>query len=581
MLGGLGTLLAMNRTVHRDVVTRFAPSPTGHLHVGGARTALFNWAFARQAGGSFVLRVEDTDVARSSVESTLGILEDLRWLGIDWDEGPSLPENGNSSDDLFDPATQAGEFGPYFQSERGHLYREFLQKLLDSRRAYKCFKSPEELDAMRQAARAAGRPYQYDPTDALAMSDQEIAARESAGEPFVIRFHMPDHDVTVDDLILGPVTIARQELEDFVIIKSSRAGGGPTFHFANVVDDATMGITHVLRAQEHLMNTPKHVAMFEALGLTPPAYGHMPLIFNSDGSKMSKRDKAKAARAAARTAGLTGLPGVEAAAWEAFIGKKSDDLAVAGAIAEHLGLSLPEIDVFDFRRSGYLPATLLNYLSLLGWSPGNDIERFDLSFLVEHFDLKRVGKANARFDRAKLLAFNTDAIAALQPDHFRSLLAEHLRSFHPEYDRLREDASRFALFAESYRPRSRTLEEPAINGRFFVADDAALTWDAKAVRKVLLKNDGRGLTLLSGLLQVLRLHDDWEAASLEAVIAGYASDQGANLGDVAQPLRVAVSGGTVSPPINDTLVILGKASTLARIERTLQEIPAMGEENES
>ncbi|HEX7011050.1 MAG TPA: glutamate--tRNA ligase family protein, partial [Phycisphaeraceae bacterium] len=241
------------------VVTRFAPSPTGSLHVGGARTALFNWAFARQHKGQFILRIEDTDVARSTQAATLGILRDLDWLGLDWDQGPA-PHADNPYEH------QKGEHGPYFQSQRLDIYRRYLQQLQD-----------------------AGRVY------------------EDGG---ALRFRMPDHPITVNDLVLGPVRVepGTPQMEDFVIFKSEAAGSGPTFHFANVVDDHLMRVTHVIRGQEHLNNTVKHLALFEALGVEPPHYAHIPLIFNPDGSKMSKRDKAKAARQAA-------LEAIQAGRW--------------------------------------------------------------------------------------------------------------------------------------------------------------------------------------------------------------------------------------------------------------------------
>lgn len=531
------------------IVTRFAPSPTGYLHVGGARTALFNWAFARRHGGRFILRIEDTDAARSTDESTRKILEDLRWLGLNWDEGPEV----------------GGPSGPYFQSQRGHLYKQYLEQLASSGRAYRCFKTAEELTADRNKAKAEGRAYKYDPSESLHLSKEQVAAFEAAGRPFVWRFRMPDTDVTVHDLVLGDVTIKAAELEDFIIIKGD---GGPTFHFANVVDDATMHVTHVLRAQEHLMNTPKHVAMFDALGLPRPKYAHMPLIFNSDGSKMSKRDKAKVARAAVKDRKVTAVPGIDDATFRAFVDKKSDAAEIAVAVAAAFDLILPEIDVHDFRRSGYLPSVILNYLALLGWSPGNDLERFDLQFLAENFDLERIGKSNARFDRAKLLAFNTEAIGKLTPDEFFARWREHLVAFHPDYLAKFDDA-KLRILAEAYRPRSRTLDEPAINGRFFITPDVEFAYDAKAVEKVLKKENGAGLAMLRDLLAMLTEIADWNGPAIHTALEEFAKRAGKGMGDVAQPLRVAVSGSTVSPPIQDTLALLGKASTLARINRAI------------
>jgi glutamyl-tRNA synthetase len=557
-----------------SVVARFAPSPTGYLHIGGARTALFNWAFARKHGGTFILRIEDTDQSRSTAESTRRIIEDLRWLGLNWDEGPE-PEAA-------DPyAHQVGGRGPYFQSQRRELYRQFVQKLMSIGRAYKCFKTPEQLAAERERAKAEKRPYKYDRTESIHLPASVVAQYEREGRPHVVRFRMPDADVTVHDLVLGEVTIKAGELEDFVILKSD---GFPTFHLANVVDDALMGVTHVLRAQEHLMNTPKHVAMFDALGIPRPKYAHMPLIFNADGTKMSKRDKAKMARAVARTwvlqhgggdeaiAALARLAGLQVGALAAFMEKKSDEASIAQALAQPavLNLALPEIDVHDFRASGYLPEVILNYIALLGWSPGKDIERFDLEFLVRNFDIERIGKSNARFDRAKLLAFNAEAIAKLTPEEFHGRLRRHDAEFHGgRYFRTLGEV-RFRMFADCYRERSRTLDEPLQNGRFFVIDDEALQIDEDAAEKNLRKNQGEGLAILQELHPGLEACGDWSAPALEAALGGLAEKRGVGLGKIAQPLRVAVAGGPVSPPIFDTLVILGKQATLARVAQALR-----------
>jgi glutamyl/glutaminyl-tRNA synthetase len=348
-------------------------------------------------------------------------------------------------------------------------------------------------------------------------------------------------------------------------------GGGPTFHFANVVDDATMGVTHVLRAQEHLMNTPKHVAMFDALAIPRPNYAHMPLIFNADGTKMSKRDKAKVARQAAKAARLQSVPGVDPGALQAFIDKKSDEASIATAVAAALHISLPEINVHDFRASGYLKEVLLNYVALLGWSPKNNIERFNLDFLKQEFDLERIGKSNARFDRTKLLAFNGETLQKMPPAEFASVLRAHLVEFQPAFARLTEHPS-FALFAEAYRSRSRTLCDPATAGRFFIEPDNGIEFDAKAKEKVLKANNGAGLAVLRELKPLLASCEPFDPPTIHKLIEEFGQKTNRQLGDVAQPLRVAVSGGTVSPPIHDTLAILGRESVLARIERCLAEV---------
>ena len=565
------------------IVTRFAPSPTGNLHIGGARTALFNWAFARRHGGTFILRIEDTDKKRSTTQSTRSIMANLRWLGLDWDEGPDP--------DASDPYTAApiGESGgsgggPYFQSLRLKLYSQHIQQLIDAGRAYKCFKTPEELKVDRDKAKAEKRPYKYDGTESRNLPPEVVKQYEDEKRPYVIRFEMPEHDITVRDLVLGDVTVKATELEDFIIQKSD---GYPTFHLANVVDDALMGVTYVLRAQEHLMNTPKHVALLEALGLDTPHYAHMPLIFNADGSKMSKRDKAKVARQAAKdrlrqndidtdqfydelkkkwsNLALDEIK-LDKLSLNEFLEKKTDNILYAKFLALQLHITLPEIDVQDFRASGYLPEVLLNYLSLLGWSPGNDLERFDLEFLKQNFDLERIGKSNARFDRAKLLAFNTEAIAKLSSDEFHQLAAQHDRQFNGGIFQAHLGNDHFQIFADAYRERSRTLDEPFTNGRFFVQNFDEITYDPKAVKKVLLKNDGEGLKVLADLRQLLEAVTDWATDTLEKTAKSYAEQHSLGLGKVAQPLRVAVSGSTVSPPIYDTLVILGQEQVLNRID---------------
>lgn len=548
-------------------VTRFAPSPSGHLHVGGARTALFCWAFARGRGGRFLLRIEDTDQKRSSDAASVGFLKDLAWLGIDWDEGPELDGHGG------------GPNGPYFQSQRLPIYQQHLDRLLSEGRAYHAFDTAEELDALRREAKARNAAFRYDGTAARAMPKEEVDRRLRAGMPAVVRFASPAGAVTIRDEILGEATLPDGEIDDFVIRK---ADGFPTYHFAVVVDDELMGVTHVLRAQEHFNNTARHMLLQDALGFRRPVYGHLPIISNPDGSKMSKRDKDKVLRKAVQERGLTAPPPVPAGpesealaaqmpsaeAFSAWLKDKNVQLPVeqSSAVAAVIGVALPEINVDDFRRSGYLPEVLCNFLALNGWSPGNDLEKFDTAFLRGHFDLSRVLKTPARFDRAKLLAFNLDAIQALEPAEFERLAREHGRRVHPTFmARLTDE--QFRTLAEASRARSKTLDELFRANRFLVISDDALDYDAKAAAKVL---DASGVAHLRALRDRLASCAPWSAEVIEATIKPYADEHaGGKLGEVAQPLRVAVSGGTVSPPIFDTLAILGQASTIARIDRAL------------
>lgn len=553
------------------VVTRFAPSPSGHLHVGGARTALFCWAFAKGRDGRFILRIEDTDQKRSSDAASLGFMRDLDWLGIDWDEGPSLPEV---------PGCGGGEHGPYFQSERLAIYDAHLQRLLDAGLAYHAFDTAAELDAKRAAARAEKRAYRYDRA-ALSLSADEVAAKLAAGEPSVVRFKSPDEPITIVDAVLGEATLPAGEVDDFVIRK---ADGFPTYHFAVVVDDALMRVSHVLRAQEHFNNTAKHMLLQDALGFPRPVYGHMSIIMNPDGSKMSKRDKDKVLRAAvaergldASPAGDDGTPIVDAETWTRWLGDKSIqlELDVLERVAATLGVELPEINVSDFHRSGYLPEVLCNFLALNGWSPGDDLEKFDNAFLKSRFDLDRVQKTPAKFDRDKLLAFNLDAIQAMTADEFHDRARAHAEVFHPEFLAKLDDAQ-FRTLCEASRERSKTLDEPFRTNRFLVLPDEAIEWTvSKPVRKAMFKGEPTGLDLLAAIRPVLAEIAAFDAATLEPAITAFveANAEG-NLGRIAQPLRIAVSGGPVSPPIFDTLAILGRASVLARIDRCLETLTA-------
>jgi len=476
------------------VKTRFAPSPTGHLHVGGARTALFNWLYARRHEGAFLVRIEDTDRARHVPGAAEKVLEDLRWLGLDWDEGVQV----------------GGPAGPYVQSERLEVYRGYVDRLLAEGRAYYAFETAEELAAMREAAGKGAFRYARPaspPTDPAAAE-----AARAAGRPVVVRFMTPGRDVTVRDRVFGDVAVAAGEQDDFIILKDD---GFPTFHLANVVDDALMGVTLIMRGQEFLGQTWRQVLLREALGLPEPEYAHLPIILDMAGRKLSKRE--------------------------------------GGA------------EVHDFRAAGYLPEALLNFIALLGFSPGGGRERMGREEMVELFSLERLSKANARFDPEKLLAFNTDAAAAADEARlaaaFRDYLSVSGAPIPPADDEL------LATLLRANRGFRTFADVAAKCSVLFVADDA-FDYDAKAVRKVLARADGAGYAVLAELRGRLA-GCEWTGEALQTLLEGLGAERGLGMGKVAQPLRVAVTGRTVSPGIVDTLILLGREKALARIDRCL------------
>ncbi len=545
--------------MNRLVRTRFAPSPTGYLHVGGARTALFNYLLARKLGGRFVLRIEDTDQTRNVRGAADKLLDDMRWLGLQWDEGPQV----------------GGVTESYFQSQRLERYRERAAYLIERGHAYYAFDTREELDALRTAAQKAKRAFRY-PRPAQFPTAADVQRARDAGRPVVVRFRMPGHDFEVRDRILGEVRIAAAELDDFVILKSD---GWPTYHFAVVVDDEDMQITHVLRGQEHLMNTPNHLALQEAFGYASPDYAHLPIILNMDGTKMSKREKDKAVRSAAELAlraarvEEAALRGVADAGDEAFDAWRRGDTQLESAalrrLARRLAVSVPEIEIHDFRASGYLPEVLINFIALLGWSAGDDREKLTLGEMEQLFTVERVGKTNARFDRAKLLNFNTTALAAADAARRLAGMRDYLAVNPDSPLASADDATLHALLAmnEGFRLFRDVDDKSAV---LFVADDA-YEFDADAVQKTLLKGEQGGLKLLQAARPELAAVSGWSAATIEAAIRAFCERNAANLGKVAQPLRVAVTGATVSPPIFETLALLGQERTLRRIDRCLAQ----------
>ena len=459
------------------VRTRFAPSPTGYLHIGGARTALFSYLYARRHGGSFVLRIEDTDRERSTDESINAILEGMTWLGLDYDEGP------------------------HFQTRRFDRYAELIQRLLDEDKAYHCYCTREELDAMREQAMARKEKPRYD--------GRCRARREPRpGVEPVVRFRNPlDGAVVIDDLVRGRVVISNDELDDLII---ARSDGTPTYNFTVVVDDLDMQISHVIRGDDHLNNTPRQINLLTALGGQLPAYAHVPMILGADGKRLSKRHGA--------------------------------------------------VSVLHYRQEGYLPEALLNYLVRLGWSHG-DQEVFSLDEMTQLFDIADVNASASTFNPEKLLWLNQQYIQHADPAHVARHLSEQFTSL--EIDPAQ--GPELVAVAQVQATRCKTLLDMAGESRMFYAEFEQ--FEPAAAKKHLTVSCG---PLLVACREALAALGDWTAAAIHAAVEQVVETRGVKFGKVAQPLRVAVSGGGVSPPIDATLWLLGRERTLARIDRALE-----------
>ncbi|MCE5186764.1 MAG: glutamate--tRNA ligase [Planctomycetaceae bacterium] len=591
------------------IVTRFAPSPTGYLHVGGARTALFNWLLARRTGGKFLLRIEDTDMKRNTPTAMRQVMEDLRWLGIEWDEGPEV----------------GGPHGPYLQSERRAIYDKYIRQLLDAGKAYYSFDTAEELDAARKLAETEKRSNIYR-RPAVCPTEADVEKARAEGRPVTVRFAVTATEpIVVHDEIRGDVSFDPAEIGDFIILKSD---GFPTYHFAVVVDDELMGVTHVIRGQEHLMNTPNHQLLQRALGFRIPTYAHMSVTVSESGGKLSKREQPKAVQKymkehgvipyAALTAkigadeleafrsghndalnkvqmqDLTKFYSVKGSNVDELRGKMSagleivrqlvdgriiteselvdflegnsvPDIPIIEKIAEHLGIRLPEINVVDFFRSGYLPEAMVNFLALLGWNPGDGREIMSRQELVEAFDLSRVNKSNSLFDRDKLLAFNTEHIKRTPMPtlvgHFRRYLAAIESPVAKADDTLLEAIIRM-------NEGARTLEQIEQKTRFAFVSNDQVRYDAEAVKKVLQKGDG--LAMLRAVREALAGLQELTPEGIESLLRNLAQAQKVGLGKIAQPLRVAICGTTISPPIFNAVDLLGIDNTLKRIDIALK-----------
>jgi len=493
-----------------EIRVRIAPSPTGSLHIGTARTALFNYLFARHHGGTFVLRLEDTDLARSSLAYEKDILDGLHWLGLTWDEGPDVAGG-----------VDRGVNGPYHQMQRLDRYRAAAERLLAADVAYPCFCTPQELEADRTAREAAGLGSGYGGRCA-SLTSQQRAARERDGRQAAIRFRIPMGPVAFDDLVRGRVEIDGSQLGgDLVIV---RADGTPLYHFTVVVDDVEMRITHVIRGEDHLSNTPKHILLFRALGATIPQFAHLPLILNPDGSKMSKRKSQTA--------------------------------------------------VSDYIAEGFVREGLVNYLALLGWSPGTDEDVLAMEDLVAGFDLEKVQKGGARFDRERLLWLNGQWIRRLEEEDLVDRLRPFLAADHMigRIDRMPADEEVAALvpLVRERLPVLGSITETA--GFVFVDDlevDPALLVPKRWGRQTTLEGLRAASDAITGLGEV-----SFEAEGLETALRALAAARDWKPGDLFMALRVAITGRTATPPLFDTMVAVGRDRVIARLERAVARLEA-------
>ncbi len=487
------------------VRVRFCPSPTGSPHVGLARTALFNWAFARHHGGTFVFRIEDTDAARDSEQSYTLLLDVLRWLGLEWDEGPEV----------------GGPDGPYRQSERTAVYADVAARLREAGLAYPCYCSQEELDERRERARAEGRAPGYDGA-CRNLDAEQVAAYEQAGRRPVLRLRMPDGDIGFNDLVRGDIVFAAGQVPDYVLV---RANGQPLYTLVNPVDDALMRITHVLRGEDLLSSTPRQIALYAALGEIgigsgqPPRFGHLPFVMGEGNRKLSKRD--------------------------------------------------PESNLLGYRDQGYLPEGLLNYLALLGWAIAEDRDVFSVAEMVAAFDISRVNPNPARFDPQKCSAINAAHLRRLDPGDLAGRLVPYLQAAallgaSPTADQQALLAAATPLVQE----RMATLGEAVDLLGFLLVPDADFTVDADDAAKLLA---GSGVEVVRTARDALARLDEWATETIEEALRG-ALVEGMELKPrhAFGPVRVAVTGRRVSPPLFESLALLGRERTLDRLDLALR-----------
>ncbi|HKY21985.1 MAG TPA: glutamate--tRNA ligase [Vicinamibacterales bacterium] len=472
---------------------RFAPSPTGYLHVGGARTALFNWLFARRHGGTFILRIEDTDTERSSDDMVAGILDSMHWLGIEWDEGPEI----------------GGPHAPYFQTERFERHRALAQTLLADGHAYKCYCAPELLKQKREEAEKAGGGWKYDRT-CLQLSAEDQQRLDSSGVQPAVRFKVPPGQTKYTDRVRGTIEFDHEQIEDFVILRSN---GLPTYHLSVVADDLDMQITHVIRGDDHISNTPKHILLWRAFGETPPDFAHIPLILGTDKKRLSKRHGATS--------------------------------------------------VTEYERLGYLPEAMVNFLGLLGWSPGGDREVMSRDELVAAFTLDGISGGDAVFNPEKLDWFNGRYLAQLTPEDLVSRVQPLLEAagvWNEEYAAARREWLQRVL--QLVLPRVRRLPDFVEQARPFLA--GAVDYEPEAVRKHLTQADlDKHIEALIAALE--KDADPFDEPTIEHVLRGVADVRGIKAATLIHAARIAATGKAVSPGIFEVLALLGKPLTLARL----------------
>jgi glutamyl-tRNA synthetase len=472
---------------------RFAPSPTGYLHVGGARTALFNWLYARRHGGVFVLRIEDTDLERSSADMVTGILDGLRWLGLEWDEGPLV----------------GGPHAPYFQSQRVDRYRAAAVRLHQEGHAYYCYCTAERLRIERERAEAQGEAWRYDRA-CMDLSAEARAALDAQGTPRALRFKVRPGHTAFDDAVHGAITFDGANIEDFVIVRSD---GHPTYHLSVVVDDVDMAITHVIRGDDHISNTPKHVLLFEALGATVPRFAHVPLILGADKKRLSKRHGATS--------------------------------------------------VMEYERQGYLAGAMVNFLALLGWAPGDDRELMSRAELIEAFSLEGISGGNAVFDPDKLDWMNGQYISRMSTGELSAALTPRLAEAGLSGASIVADPRRFGRLIELLRPRIKRLTDFIDQALPFLMDEVEFTQEAidKHLSTPQLTDQ------LATLRRELAAVETFDEPTVEATLRTTATALGVKAAALIHATRVAMTGRTTSPGIFEVLALLGRETALARLDR--------------